>query len=565
MKKTVLTLGAMLLVSLSFMAQGDGVSFGPGTGNAPDSTGTGGFNPDSLGGGAGGFNPDSLSGGGMTPPDSLGGGAGGFNPDSLGAGGMTPPDSLGGGQMQGGDMPGGGQMPGGTDSAVYPDGATYCLNDDISVTETSQTYTNSSSDNNVVEVLWGNLTLNDCTLGKTGDTASDGDNSSFYGVNSALYVGPTDSTTYYATCTMTGGTITTDAKGSNAAFATRGGVLNISGVTIHTTEDTSRGLHATYGGHINASDMDITTEGQSCSTIATDRGGGYVYVTGGSATAKGTNSAVLYSTGTIEATGLTGVSEVGEIAVVEGDNHVTMTNCTMTSGSSKRALMMLQSGSGDANGYNAAINVYNSSLTVTDAGTPLCEVPTLNMGTLTLNDVSLSVASGLLMKVDYNTQWSTYGGTGRLVLESATGTASNPWIYTGAVTADSYSYATVEVGANTLWYGTIDNASEAKGDTVTVTGTWVLDSDANVDKLVINEGGRVVTNGHALTYSSISNNGTLDTTTTGLTYDQTTGITSVTTSTSKQTDDAYYDLQGRKFTSVPSHGIYIHKGKKVVL
>lgn len=560
MKKTVLTLSMVLLVSLSFMAQGDDANSGqmPG-GTPPDSLGGGGFNPDSLGGG--GFSPDSLGGGGMTPPDSLGGG--GFNPDSLGGGGFNP-DSLGGGGMTAPE--GGGTIPGGTDAAVYPDGASLVLDDDISETKTSETFTNSISDNNVVQVLWGNLTLNNCTLEKTGDTTSDGDNSSFYGVNSALYVGPTDSTKYYGICTMTGGSITTDAKGSNAVFATRGGVINISDVTIHTTKDTSRGLHATYGGHINATDMDITTEGQSCSTIATDRGGGYVFVTGGSATAKGTNSAVLYSTGTIEATDLTGVSEVGEIAVVEGDNHVTMTNCNMTSGSSKRALMMLQSGSGDANGYNAAINVYNSSLTVSDANTPLCEVPTLNMGTLTLNDASLNVASGILLKVDYNTQWSTYGGTGRLILETTTGTASKPWIYTGEVTADAYSYATVEVGVNTLWYGTIDNASEAKGDTVTVSGTWVLDSDANVDKLVIKAGAKVITNGHTLNYTSIINDGTLDTTTTGLTYEQTTGIASVTAeATDSDTDDAYYDLMGRKLTTVPSHGIFIHKGKKIAL
>lgn len=139
-------------------------------------------------------------------------------------------------------------------------------------------------------------------------------------------------------------------------------------------------------------------------TLLTLMACGTVTVTGGTATAKGKRSAVLYSTGTITATNLTGTSEQGEIADVEGDNGVIMNNCTMTSGSSERGLMMLQSGSGDAEGTNAYITVNGGSLTTTDSSAPLCEVPTLNNGTLTLTDVTLSVASGTLMYVDYNTQ-----------------------------------------------------------------------------------------------------------------------------------------------------------------
>ncbi|MCR5076475.1 MAG: hypothetical protein K6A82_00325 [Prevotella sp.] len=43
----------------------------------------------------------------------------------------------------------------------------------------------------------------------------------------------------------------------------------------------------------------------------------------------------------------------------------------------------------------------------------------------------------------------------------------------------------------------------------------------------------------------------------------TTGITSVTTKTTNG-DNAYYDLQGRKY-SKPTHGVFIHNGRKVVI
>ena len=301
--------------------------------------------------------------------------------------------------------------------------------------------------------------------------------------------------------------MTSSSLGANGVFATNGATINVDGLTITNSLNVSRGLHATYGGIINATDVNITTSGETSSTIATDRGGGTVTVTGGSATAQGNNSAVLYSTGTITATNLTGVSEQGEIAVVEGDNGVIISNCTMTSGSSNRGLMMLQSGSGDAEGSNAYINVTSSTLNVTGSSTPLCEVPTLNTGTLTLTDVELNVTSGMLMYVDYNTQWSTYGGTGNLILQ----TTQDSWTYTGAVDADSYSNVTLSVGSNVIWNGTMDNDNNASTAKVTLNSAaiWNLTGNSYVSTLVNN--GTINTNGYTLSYNNISGNGTINT------------------------------------------------------
>ena len=310
---------------------------------------------------------------------------------------------------------------------------------------------------------------------------------------------------------MTGGTITSSAKGANAGFSTNSGVLNISGVTIDNKLAVSRGLHATYGGYINAYTCHITTESETSSTIATDRGGGYVKVWNGTAHAEGNNSAVLYSTGEIIAHQLTGISDVGEICVVEGTNSVEMDSCTMTAGSSKRGMMMLQSGSGDASGNSAAINVTGGTLTVTNSSTPLLEVPTKNIGTLTLTDVTLSVASGELMKVDYNTQWSTYGGTGKLVLK----TTQDSWTYTGTVDADSYSNAVVTVSNHVIWNGAVDTDNNASSTTVTVNdgGTWILSADSYADKVTNN--GAIYLNGHTL-YGTVTGNSAVSGTPTGI-------------------------------------------------
>lgn len=435
-------------------------------------------------------------------------------------------------------------------SPSSPSGATYTLSDGSTVTKTGETLTSSTQYYNVVQVTNGTLNLNNCTFTKTGDGSS-GDNSSFYGNNSTIYAGGSS-----AVINITGGSVTSSSQGANAVFAYNGATINVDGITIDNSSSVSRGLHCTYGGTIVASNVDITTRSETSSTIATDRGGGTVTVTGGTATAKGNNSAVLYSTGTITATDLTGTSELGEIAVVEGDNGVIITDCTMTSGSSKRGLMMLQSGSGDAEGSNAYITVNNSTLTTTGSSTPLCEVPTLNNGTLTLTDVTLSVASGVLMYVDYNTQWSTYGGNGRLILQ----TTQDSWSYTGTVDADQYSNAYVTVGENVTWNGTMDSDNNASSATVTVNdgGVWELTGNSYVSTLVNN--GNIYTNGYTLEYDSLSGSGTIA---------DSSGITEL--NADKQVKGNIYTIDGKLIktdaddtTGLPE-GIYIVGGKKTVV
>ncbi|MCR5312599.1 MAG: hypothetical protein K6E54_02925 [Bacteroidaceae bacterium] len=439
-----------------------------------------------------------------------------------------------------------GQGGGGGNSSsdlTAPYGATYTLSDGSTVTKSGETITNSGNDYNVVQVSNGTLYLTSCTLTKTGDTTtSGGDATSFYGTNSSIFA--TGST---ANIIINNSTVNSTADGANAVFAYNGGTITVNGITIVNQSSRSRGLHATYGGSITASDVDITTNSETSSTIATDRGGGYVYVTGGTATAKGNKSAVLYSTGTVEVTNLTGVSEAGEIGDVEGDNHITMTNCTMTSGSSERGLMMLQSGSGDAEGSNAYINAISSTLTTTDADAPLCEVPTLNNGTLNLTDCTLSIASGVLMYVDYNTQWSTYGGTGNLNLY----TTQDTWTYTGAVKADAYSNVNVLVGENVIWQGSNDADNTAVTADVTVNngGTWILTSNSYVNTLVNN--GTIYLNGYTLTYDNLTGNTPLNET----------SVEGV------RADAAYrgsaYTVSGQRVNN-DSKGIIVQKGKKYV-
>ena len=409
---------------------------------------------------------------------------------------------------------------------TYPQGATY-THSSGTATITSD-YSSSTQYYNVIQCTGGTLTMNGCTITKTGD-GSGGDNSSFYGNNSSIYCGAASSSNYQSTTAASGAkivinncTVTSSAQGANAVIATNGATVEIDGITIVNNSSVSRGLHATYGGIINALNVDITTNEATSSTIATDRGGGTVTVTGGTATAHGSKSAVIYSTGVMSATSLVGTSAKGEIAVIEGDNSISMTNCTMTSGSSERGLLLMQSGSGDASGVTPVMTITGTSLTMTDSSAPLIEVATCVTATITLDNCTVTVPSGYLMKVMADSQWSTSGAVGNLILSNGT--------YSGTVTYDTGYTANVTVNEGAVWN---------------------LTGNATVSELVNN--GTINKNGYTLTYSSLSGSGTIN---------ETTGIEEVRSRKSDGRGDMY-TLDGRR-ANASVKGIVIQDGKKVV-
>lgn len=361
-------------------------------------------------------------------------------------------------------------------------------------TRSNETYSATNSDENAVKVTGGTFTMNSATITKTGDT-TDTDGSSFYGINTAILA------TNGGTINMNGGTITTNAVGANAIVA-YGGTVNVSDVTMQCTQNLSRGIHATGGGTITASDLNITTAGNNSSVIALDRGGGTVTVTGGTYKASGTDSAVLYSTGNLTVNNIVGTSSKGEIGVIEGDNHITINDSNITSGadSTSRGMMILQSGSGDSEGTNGAINVNGGNLVLTGDNTPFVEIVTNVTGTVTLNGAKTTIPSGILMKVDYNTRWDTNGATGILIL-SGSGT-----VYEGNIVADSYSTAQATVNQGVVWKGAYNLTNSAKSTSLVIDGgTWTLTGNSYVDSITLKNSAIINKSGYTLTAKSTTN------------------------------------------------------------
>ena len=137
----------------------------------------------------------------------------------------------------------------------------------------NKTLSTTSSDESAIVVNdGGSLNATGLTISKSGES-SNTENSEFYGLNAAVLVQKGSEATIKDT------TIETNATGANAVFSTgENAIINVSNTKITTTGDSSRGLDATYGGTINANKVTITTSGQHCAAVATDRGEGTVTV-----------------------------------------------------------------------------------------------------------------------------------------------------------------------------------------------------------------------------------------------------------------------------------------------
>lgn len=357
----------------------------------------------------------------------------------------------------------------------------------------SQTYTSTSSDVNAVKVSGGTLTMTNCSVNKTGGDTENSDNSSFYGINAAILASGT------GIVNISGGTITTSAIGANGIVA-YAGTVNVSDVTINCSKNLSRGIHATGGGTITASNLTITTAGSNSSVIALDKGGGTVSVTGGTYTTTGTDCAVLYSTGNLSVNSITGSSSQGEIGVIEGSNYINITKSTITSGSSSRGMMVLNSGSGDGgSGSDGYITVNGGTLKTTNSSAPFIEVVTAVTGTVTLDSVTTSIASGILMEVDYNTRWSTYGATGVLTL------AGSGYTYSGDIVADKYSTAQVTVNSGVTWSGAYNNANTGKSSSLVINGgVWNLTGNSYIGTITLKNGATINKNGYTLTCTTLT-------------------------------------------------------------
>ena len=341
----------------------------------------------------------------------------------------------------------------------------------------SDTVTCSTADKSVVYITNSGITIEGSTLTKESGDSSNTENSEFYGVNAAVLV-------QGGGLTMTGGTISTKAKGANALCATNNGKVTISGTKITSTASSSgRGLHATYGGSISATNVEISSTGGSCATLATDRGEGTVTCTKCQLSTGGKGSPLIYSTGQITVSETTGTSSAAQAVVVEGKNTATITGSSdlkcdgggnRDSNADKCGIMLYQSMSGDADSGTSTFNCESSTVEILSTSTN-------TDAAINLKGCTFTYGSGVFLNAGGTSEWGSTGSNGGVV----TLTLKNQNIE-GNFVVDGYSGLTIIMESSSI-KGTINTEKTAaklnitldSASTITLTGNSYYTSLTN--------------------------------------------------------------------------------------
>ena len=412
----------------------------------------------------------------------------------------TPPDKPDGAGGPGG--PGGGF--GGSGTVTQGTSANTI---DTDTTVYSETYESTGDDENALRVDGATATLNGITVNKSTGKSSNTEDGDFYGQNAALLA------TNGATVTIENATITSSAQNGNGVFSYgEGTTVNISDSTIQTSADNSGGVQTTGGGTTNASNLTVETSGNSAAAIRSDRGGGTVNVDGGSYTSNGENSPAVYSTAAITVKNADLTANNSEALVIEGQNSITLENCTVTGSMSDNGtsadenvhnVMIYQSMSGDAEVGTSRFSMTGGSLTGKHGDlfyiTNTHSVITLSGVALTNEDTTAN-----LMTIAGNSAshgWGTAGKNGAQVELTA-----DAQTLSGDITVDSISTLDFTLKNNSSFTGTLNIVDNAEGGTavennavVTLEAgsTWTLTGDCTLTSLTNN--GTINFNGYTIT------------------------------------------------------------------
>ena len=404
---------------------------------------------------------------------------------------------------------------------------------------------------------------------------------------------------------MTGGSITTSAKGGNALVATSSSTVTISGTTIKSTGSSSaRGLHATYGGSITASNVDISSTGGSCATLATDRGEGTVLCTECTLKTGGSGSPLIYSTGNITVVDTTGTSTAAQAVVVEGKNSATIKTsnlkCSASPNNDKSdgcGVFIYQSMSGDADSGTSYFNCYSSSIEITSDSnyyetSPMFYI-TNTEAEISLNNCNFTFGSDTFLVADEGS-WGTSGSNGgtvaltltnqkiegnievgdsssltiTLVNSSITGTINGDKTATKlAITLDSDS--TITLTGNS-YYTSLSNGNSDNSNIITGTYTWSTydesststSNSSSTTKTSSSSGGTPPNKPSSSSNDNIESEETESSTTTASTTSTT---TSTTTTTTTNTNEEEVEDEDDEFDEYISYSSKINNYKEILL
>ena len=413
---------------------------------------------------------------------------------------------------QDGNAPDGQRGPGnGGPGAGGPDGQSQGVDSYDAVNDCTEDTTfdgedieSSGTDENAILVENGaNVSIKNSKILRDSSDSTGGDNSSFYGVGAAVLA--TDGTT-----SVSGNTITTDAKGGAGLFAYGDGTVYVADSTITTQQDTSGGIHAAGGGTLYAWDLNVTTNGESSAAIRSDRGGGTMVVDGGTYTSNGVGSPAVYCTADIAIHHADLTANGSEAVCIEGLNSLHLFDCNLSGNMSDDeqndctwGVIVYQSMSGDSEVGNSTFQMTGGTLSTGNGG---LLYTTNTECTITLDGVDITYApdSEFFLRCTGNDNargWGTTGANGSDCLFTGINQDME-----GDVVWDSISDLDFYMTDNSTLTGAFVNDETYAGEggdgycnvTIDTGSTWIVSGDSTLTSLS-NEGTIVDENGDTVT------------------------------------------------------------------
>ncbi|KAJ5914139.1 hypothetical protein N7504_003022 [Penicillium tannophilum] len=311
--------------------------------------------------------------------------------------------------------------------------------------------------------------VSDCTLIKSGNTTIEED-SSFTDLNAAVGI-ETNGTIY-----ITNSKIITNGVGANGLHTYEdGSTAYLSVVQIHAEGDFSHGIY-TGGGTIYGKNLIVNTYDGHGSAIATDQGGGLIEVKDSVANTYGALSALVYSTGNITATSLSGVSDIAPVACIDGSNSFTLNNPSVTSGTQNNGVFQVVS-TVASNGTIDTAYAYVTGGSVAETNGTYAVLFVANIQAYVyFTTVDITSKSGILANITADDEFGTSGVNGGTVNLFLTDLDISGDIY-----VDDISEANVYlIGSH--WSGAINplNSTGTVSVHVDADSTWTLTGDSNV-------------------------------------------------------------------------------------
>lgn len=243
--------------------------------------------------------------------------------------------------------------------------------------------------------------------------------------------------------------------------------------------------------------------------VATDRGGGNISVDGGTISIEGSGSPIVYSTGDIEVSDVTGTASESQLVGMEGLKTVLIRNSTLSSSQTGKTasdpvadgVIIYQSTSGDAEsttGEAATFQAVDSKLSSAIQSDSMFYLTNTSADVVLKNtelDFASSAARLLYAAGNDANNWGQAGSNGATV--KFTGIGQQLAV---DVVADTISSVDLHLTEGTTWAGAASIEQNAAGSTsdapmtVNIDGSsqWTVTADSTVSSLNVAEGAKVV-------------------------------------------------------------------------